>query len=113
MKNKLIAFINWFENNFAEENWLDTETEEWKSYTELPEYLEARAVLGMDEPNEPIKTKFVKEIIVIDPDTGNDVGVAIYKLETGGMIGIDSSYLEQDVGVVYSPFDENIELEIE
>lgn len=61
-----------------------------------------------------MKTKFVKEVIVIDPDTGNEVGVGIYKLETGGgMIGIDSSYLEQDVGPVYSPFDENIELEID
>jgi len=60
-----------------------------------------------------MKTKFVTEIIVIDPDSGNEVGVAIYKLENGGMVGIDSSFIEQDIGPVYSPFDENTELEID
>lgn len=61
---------------------------------------------------EKIPAVFVEEITVRDPDTGNDVEVAIYKLEGGGMIGIDSSYLSQDVGPVYSPFDSNREVDI-
>ena len=59
-----------------------------------------------------IKTKFVKVIEVIDPDTFNPINVEIRKMETGPMVGIDGSYLEQDVGPVYSPYDENEELEI-
>lgn len=39
--------------------------------------------------------KFIKEISVTDPDTGNEINVAIYKeLESGGMFGVDSSYVE-------------------
>lgn len=51
------------------------------------------------------KAKFVKEIEVTDPDTGGTVALAIYKTDGGGMVGIDSSFLEQDVGPVFSPFD--------
>jgi hypothetical protein len=49
------------------------------------------------------KAKFVIEVTVIDPDTNNPVGVSIYKEEGGGMMGVDSSYIEQDVGPVTSP----------
>ena len=41
-----------------------------------------------------MKAYFVKEIVVIDPDTKGDVSVAIYKEEAGGMFGIDASFLE-------------------
>lgn len=58
------------------------------------------------------KAKFVTEIEVIDPDTKNPIKVAIYKEEHGGMIGIDSSYIENEVGDVISPFG-NGELELE
>ena len=38
--------------------------------------------------------KFVKDIIVTDPDTNAPVDVAIYKdLESGGMFGIDTSFI--------------------
>jgi hypothetical protein len=40
-----------------------------------------------------------------DPDTGAPVSVDLYKTEGGGVFGVDSSYLEQDVGPVYEPFD--------
>ena len=59
------------------------------------------------------KAKFVTEVEVIDPDTKNPIKVSIYKEEHGGMIGIDSSYIErEDVGDVISPFG-NGELELE
>ena len=61
---------------------------------------------------EAIKTKYVQTITVIDPDSGGDVSVEVRKLETGPLVGIDGSYLEQDVGPVYSPYDRGIELEI-
>jgi hypothetical protein len=52
-----------------------------------------------------IKTKHVKTIQVVDPDSGGIVEVEIRKMETGAMVGIDGSFLEQDVGEVYSPYD--------
>lgn len=59
-----------------------------------------------------LRTKFVKEITVIDPDTKGEVQVAIYKLETGGMIGIDSSYVAEDEPI-YSPFDKGVLVDVE
>lgn len=62
--------------------------------------------------SEKTAAKFVTEVEVIDPDTKNPIKVSIYKEEHGGMIGIDSSYIEQDIGEVISPFG-NGELELE
>ena len=59
-----------------------------------------------------IKTKYVQTITVIDPDSGGEVSVEVRKLETGPMVGIDGSYLEQDVGPVFSPYDRDVELNI-
>lgn len=61
------------------------------------------------------KTKGLQVAVVVvrDPDTGNDVDVAIFKLEGGGMMGVDASFVEQEVGPVYSCFDKNVEVEIE
>jgi hypothetical protein len=59
-----------------------------------------------------IKTEYVQTITVIDPDSGGDVSVEVRKLETGPMVGIDESYLEQEVGPVFSPYDGGVELEI-
>jgi hypothetical protein len=42
------------------------------------------------------KAKFVKEIVVEDPDTGSLI--EIYKHQNGGMFGIDSSYVDQVLG---------------
>ena len=41
------------------------------------------------------KAKLVQEIMVIDPDTNNEVQVAMYKHENGGMFGMDCSWLDQ------------------
>jgi hypothetical protein len=41
------------------------------------------------------KSKFVEEVTVIDPDSGGEVQMSVYKHEGGGMFAIDSSYLEQ------------------
>jgi hypothetical protein len=40
-----------------------------------------------------VMTKCIGTIRVIDPDTGNPVEVELRKLETGGIVGLDGSYL--------------------
>lgn len=39
--------------------------------------------------------KFVKEIIVEDPDTGAPIEMEVYKHQNGGMLAIDSSFIDQ------------------
>lgn len=56
-----------------------------------------------------INGKFVNEINFLDPDSNAIVHLSIYKLETGGIIGIDSSFLETELPV-YSPFDKGVEI---
>ena len=51
---------------------------------------------------EKTKIYHVKEIVVIDPETSNEVGVTIYREECGGMFGIDSSYPDDEE--IISPF---------
>lgn len=41
------------------------------------------------------RAKYVREIAVVDPDTGGVVHMTIYKHENGGMFAIDSSFVEQ------------------
>lgn len=41
------------------------------------------------------KAKFVKEIVITDPDSGGQVEIDIFKHEAGGMFGVDASYLDQ------------------
>jgi hypothetical protein len=60
-----------------------------------------------------IKGKLVHHHTVIDPDTGGKVTICVIKLETGGMIGIDASFLEQVEEPVYSPFDKNVEIDLD
>jgi hypothetical protein len=60
-----------------------------------------------------IKGKFVKTIDVVDPDSGFEVQVSLYKLETGGMIGVDESFLMNTDEPVYSPFDLGEELDLD
>jgi hypothetical protein len=44
-------FLQWFSNHFAEKEWLDTDDDKdtpdgtWKSYCELPKYIEAEKAL--------------------------------------------------------------------
>lgn len=47
----------------------------------------------------------VCSVTVTDPDSGLPVEVEIYKLATGGMVGVDGSWLAADEGPTYSPFD--------
>jgi hypothetical protein len=42
-----------------------------------------------------VNSKFVAVVSVTDPDTNLPVEIEIRKLETGAMIGLDGSYLEQ------------------
>lgn len=60
-----------------------------------------------------IKVKLIKVIQVIDPDSNAPVDITILKMETGGMIGIDSSFLENTEEPVFSPFDEGVELDFD
>jgi len=54
--------------------------------------------------------KFIGQTIVIDPDTKGEVTIEIYKLDGGGIVGVDASFLETMLPV-YSPFDKNIEID--
>lgn len=56
--------------------------------------------------------KFVKEIEILDTDTGGIVSLTVYKHENGGMLAIDSSFLDQCFRedfhpVIPDPFSEN------
>jgi hypothetical protein len=60
-----------------------------------------------------VPTKWVGVVTVCDPDTGLPVQVEIRKdMESGAMVGIDCSFLESDVGPVYSPYNYGSVLEI-
>ncbi len=49
--------------------------------------------------------KLVTTITVVDPDTNGDVEIEIYKEEnSGGMVGIDASYLASTFEVAISPY---------
>lgn len=60
-----------------------------------------------------MKGKFLQSITVIDPDTNGEVQVSIYKLDNGGMIGVDESFLANTDEPVFSPFDYGVELDLE
>jgi hypothetical protein len=59
------------------------------------------------------KMKFIKEVVVEDPDSQAPVRLGIYKTEGGGMVGIDTSFLANSNEPVWSPFDYGVELEEE
>ena len=40
-------------------------------------------------------SKFIKEVVVIDPDSKGEVDVALFRHENGGIFGVDSSYIDQ------------------
>ena len=58
------------------------------------------------------KARQFATIPVTDPDTGELVDVALLKIETGAIVGIDASFLEQEVGPIMSPYDEDDELDL-
>jgi len=39
--------------------------------------------------------KYIKDIVIQDPDTGGDVEVTLFKHECGGIFGIDASWIDQ------------------
>lgn len=66
--------------------------------------------------------KYFGEIKVTDPDTKNEVTLELYKHEHGGILGIDSSYIDQvlddDSNVIcisdpFSTLDKPIVLQLE
>jgi len=42
-----------------------------------------------------ITAKYVKDIVIQDPDTGGDVEVTIFKHESGGLFALDASWIDQ------------------
>jgi len=57
------------------------------------------------------KAKFVKQIVVTDPDTKGLVELDVFKHENGGMFAVDDSYLQQNFDdetdpVIADPFEE-------
>jgi len=64
--------------------------------------------LGGDDLVRKVSGKFVAAITVIDPDTSKEVEIEIWKMENGGMIGIDSmAFRGQGGGPIWSAFDRN------
>jgi len=59
----------------------------------------------------PLKMKYVMHITIIDPDTQLPVEVQIYKMESGGMVGIDTSFIHNTDLPMYSPYDLGVEIE--
>lgn len=43
-----------------------------------------------------MKAKFVREVTINDPETGNEVQLEVYKHPNGSMFAVDSSYLDQN-----------------
>jgi len=111
------------ENNIPSTITMDTIERIVESVDDFEQYLDEEwALANVDKFKElnnslskpkTIKGKLVHHHTVIDPDTGGEVVVCIVKLETGGMIGIDASFLENTEEPVYSPFDKNIELDLD
>jgi hypothetical protein len=56
--------------------------------------------------------QFFQEEVVEDPDSQALVTLEVRKTEGGYLVGIDGSYLEQDVGPVYDPCNFGVELEV-
>ena len=55
--------------------------------------------------NRKLNGVFIKEVTVIDPDSNAPVELEIWKdQETGGIFGVDSSFLEAESGYHYNPF---------
>jgi hypothetical protein len=70
------------------------------------------ALMGVFLGKREMKTKHVQLVLVTDPDTGGLCEMEIRKeIESGALVGIDGSYLEQ-VGEVISPYG-NGQLEIQ
>ena len=54
------------------------------------------------------KANFIVDVTVIDPDSGGEVQVSIFKHERGGMFGLDTSYIEQvldETNIISDPFE--------
>src|SRR5262249_941785 len=61
----------------------------------------------------PHPTRFVTKVTVVDPGTGGTVEVAIRKdLVPGAMVGLDASYLGQEIGPVYDPYNVGDRLDV-
>lgn len=60
------------------------------------------------------KAVWLKEINVLDPASGLQVGLCVYKHENGAMFAIDSSYVEQlgETETVPDPFDRMFSVEL-
>ena len=54
-----------------------------------------------------IASQHVVTLKVTDPDSGGKVDVEIRKMATGGMVGLDGSWLEQHDQHPFSPYDQD------
>jgi hypothetical protein len=57
-------------------------------------------------------TRYVTSVEVVDPESQAPVALEVRKTEGGYLVGIDASYLEQEVGPVYDPCNFGVELQI-
>ena len=58
-----------------------------------------------------MKSKFIKTIILKDPDSNKDVYIEIMKLVTGEMIGLDYNSFEKTNGEFYNPYNKDSKID--
>lgn len=61
--------------------------------------------------------KFVNNVIVIDPDNGNEVQLDVYKHQSGGMLAVDTSFIvdnydDDEPVMIADPFNNNALVEL-
>ena len=78
---------------------------EVRGLTEQLEIIASELDEAEAKPPATVGALAVCTVTVTDPDSGLPVEVEIYKLATGGMVGVDGSWLAADEGPTYSPFD--------
>lgn len=62
----------------------------------------------------PHPSKVLQEVSIMDPDTGNIVTLEVRKdLETGALVGLDGSYLENTDEPVYDPYNFGHQINVE
>lgn len=82
-------------------------------YEVLSNGLRSPNIAGEVPSQDAIRSKQIASVMQMDPDSGGEVELAIFKMESGAMVGLDASFIEQEVGPLYSPYDQNTQLNID
>lgn len=89
----------------------DSPEEAWNDAKESAARKVADNAWELDTPPIVEPTKYVGEVTVVDPDTNMPVELEVRKLASGGMVGIDGSWLAAD-NDTYCPYSANVLLDV-